>query len=148
LTVVFRNGVVDLEELKSYPAFKDTHLFFCLLQRGKGYLHGFEGGVYYIRSDRGHWNAQDDLHRWRFDLAATEDMLRHYSHVRGLSRARSEFRYGVWKREYAKLKAEHPWRLGHRIQLKWNMLLFDPYRFDRFRAETRRHRAGPGAGPT
>jgi glycosyltransferase involved in cell wall biosynthesis len=127
LTVVFRNRVVDLNELKSYPSFKDTHLFFCLMQRGKGYVHSFDGGVYTIRGD-GHWGVQDDLKRWRTDMATIEELQQTYKDDESLKRARQVFRFGIWEREYKSFNLPPAGNLGRRLWLKIKMRLFNPYK--------------------
>lgn len=46
LTVVFRN-IYDFEKLAAkYNHFRDVHLYYHILKKGKGYLFNFNGGVY------------------------------------------------------------------------------------------------------
>lgn len=51
LTMVYRRDHFDLDIALRYKYYRDNHLIYHLLQKGKGYLFGFEGGVYNIHSD-------------------------------------------------------------------------------------------------
>jgi len=46
LTIVFRKSLFDYSIVSKYKLFRDFHLFFYLLQKGKGYCFNFNGGVY------------------------------------------------------------------------------------------------------
>lgn len=127
LTAIFRRSALDLKELESYPSFKDTHLFFSLLQRGKGYVHGFDGGVYTIRG-QGHWGTQNELERWRTDLITIRELKRIYKDNDSLKQAYEVFRFGVWEREYKQLKPAQKNNLFQRSLLRLKMWWFNPYR--------------------
>lgn len=51
LTMVYRRDHFDLNIALQYKYFRDNHLIYHLLQKGKGYLFGFEGGVYNIHTN-------------------------------------------------------------------------------------------------
>lgn len=51
LTVVFRRDELDLSIVKHYNYFRDTHLIFHLIMKGKGYVHNFFGGVYRLHEN-------------------------------------------------------------------------------------------------
>lgn len=51
LTIVFRNRAVDVPALnKKYKYYRDIHLFYHLLQAGKGFCLNFLGGVYRLHN--------------------------------------------------------------------------------------------------
>lgn len=45
-TMVCKRDLLDLEIVKKYNYYRDNHMIYHLLQKGKGYLFAFEGGVY------------------------------------------------------------------------------------------------------
>jgi glycosyltransferase involved in cell wall biosynthesis len=55
LTVLLRKEAIDVEILKRYVYFRDTHLMFHALQKGKGYCHNVFAGVYNIH-EAGVWS--------------------------------------------------------------------------------------------
>lgn len=46
LTLVFRREAFDLSLIDQYPHYRDSHLFYHLLEKGRGYIFSFDGGVY------------------------------------------------------------------------------------------------------
>lgn len=50
LTMVFRTSLFTLEWYKKYKYYRDMHEIYHLLNVGKGYLFGFNGGVYRYHS--------------------------------------------------------------------------------------------------
>lgn len=46
LTMVFRRGLYDPNLDSQYKYYRDNHLIYNFLQKGKGYILSFEGGVY------------------------------------------------------------------------------------------------------
>lgn len=48
LSMVFRVSAFDMNWYKQYKYYRDQHEIYHLLQSGKGYLFGFNGGVYRI----------------------------------------------------------------------------------------------------
>ncbi len=48
LTMVYRASMFDLDDMLKYKYYRDMHQIYHLLMNGKGYLFGFEGGVYRV----------------------------------------------------------------------------------------------------
>jgi glycosyltransferase involved in cell wall biosynthesis len=55
LTVLLRKDAIDIESLKRYKLFRDTHLLFHVLQKGDGYCHNVFTGVYNVH-EAGVWS--------------------------------------------------------------------------------------------
>ncbi len=48
LTMVYRVSMFDLDDMLKYKYYRDMHQIYHLLMNGKGYLFGFDGGVYQV----------------------------------------------------------------------------------------------------
>lgn len=48
LSIVFRKDAFDLDLIQEYSHYRDMHLIYHLLQKGRGYLFSFFGGVYNV----------------------------------------------------------------------------------------------------
>lgn len=46
LTMVYRKSAFDTNLIDRYKYYRDSHLIYHLLEAGKGYIFGFDGGVY------------------------------------------------------------------------------------------------------
>lgn len=75
LTVVFRRVSLDIKEIDDYKNFKDVHLFFHLLNKGRGFVHGFFGAVYTIHS-KGLWNGLTTYKKLRSDFIVLDELIK------------------------------------------------------------------------
>jgi glycosyltransferase involved in cell wall biosynthesis len=48
LTMIYRASLFDLDDMLKYKYYRDMHQIYHLLINGKGYLFGFEGGIYRV----------------------------------------------------------------------------------------------------
>lgn len=67
LTAVFRKDAYDADWANYYPNYRDFHMFYLLLQMGKGYLFSFYGGVYRITAS-GIYSMLDDFNTQKKDI--------------------------------------------------------------------------------
>jgi glycosyltransferase involved in cell wall biosynthesis len=127
LTVVVRRSAVDISEFQSYKYFADVHLFFSVLQKGKGYAHGFFGAMYNMHGD-GVWSKLNEYQRCRMNYNIVAELRKRYPNDVVLKRAYALFRQSLLWMEYTKLKAERKsLRSGLRIPWLWvQLLLSDP----------------------
>lgn len=128
LTVVFRRDAIDLSEFKNYYYFDDMQLFFCVLQRGKGYAHNFYGGVYNIHKG-GVWSKLNDRDKWLANLLQARELLKNYKNNLPLKRAYKIYFYEFLKTEYRKTMASYryPFFVPKVYGLAVAMSLKNPY---------------------
>jgi glycosyltransferase involved in cell wall biosynthesis len=119
LTVVFRRSALDIKEIKSYRHFKDVHLIYSLLKRGKGYVHSFFGAVYNIHH-KGIWNGMSEYNKIKNDFHTLDEIIKKDGYVKHLSQihfdklkilAQHEFKY-KWKLKMYNFKQRLRKRLG------------------------------------
>jgi len=78
LTMVFRNSAMENTphfELNKYCW--DTQIFWTLLNKGKGYVHNFFGGVYLIHS-AGVWSKHIDQQKYSLNYLSIEELYRDF----------------------------------------------------------------------
>lgn len=61
LTAVFRKDCYDFSWADKYQWYRDSHMFYHLMTRGKAYLFAFEGGVY-RKTGNGIYTNMDQYH--------------------------------------------------------------------------------------
>jgi glycosyltransferase involved in cell wall biosynthesis len=103
-TVVLRRSVVDLSELRAYKYFADVQLFFSVLQKGKGYAHGFFGAVYNMHGD-GIWSGLDERQRVLRNLGILGELRARHRHDKNLARAYAVCKHRLLWMEYQSLKS-------------------------------------------
>lgn len=98
LTVIFRKEAMDIKEFFTYKHLDDVHIFFSILQKGKGYAHSFFGGVYVIHKG-GMWNGLDACQKLKHNLTLTKELLNNYPKNIPLERANTInlFEYRLYK---------------------------------------------------
>ena len=128
-TVVFRRESADILEFQAYKHFADVQLFFSVLQKGKGYAHGFWGAVYNMHGD-GIWSRLDHFQRSRMNFNIVAELRGRYPTDIPLQRAYAALRQSLLWTEYSNLKAERKsLRSVMRILWLWmKLLVFHPYR--------------------
>lgn len=80
LTTVFRRELLDFKQFETYNFFRDTHLYFQLLQKGKGYVHNFFGGVYNIH-EGGIWSSENVFQQRHTTFLIVNELLEHAPQV-------------------------------------------------------------------
>lgn len=125
LTVVLRRNAADMDELRAYKHFADVQLFFSVLQKGKGYAHGFFGAVYNMHGD-GVWSKLDEYQRVRMNFNIVSELRKNYPDDSPLKKAYALFRQSLLWMEYTQLQAEpKSLRTAVRIPWLWTQLLLN-----------------------
>lgn len=73
LTMVFRRDAYDNEWYKKYQYYRDSHQFYHLLQKGKGCILNFIGGVY-RQTGEGIYSDLDYIHRQKMQIAVFKEL--------------------------------------------------------------------------
>lgn len=128
VSVVLRRNAIDCTELNTYANFKDTHLFYSVLKKGRGYVHSFFGGVYVVHQT-GDWNKRNAFEKWKIDYLAIAELLNRYKDDETLRRTHALYRYGLWEFEYKEILSKYrfPWLRSRAYILKFKMWFNNPY---------------------
>lgn len=73
LTVVFRKSAFDYTWASNYKQFRDFHLFFHLLEKGKGYCFNFNGGVYTVH-DGGIYSTYSKIEKLKISYLTFKEL--------------------------------------------------------------------------
>lgn len=73
LTMVFRRDAYDNTWCKSYQYYRDSHQFYHLLQKGKGYILNFSGGIY-RQTGEGIYSDLDHIKRQEIQIAVFKEL--------------------------------------------------------------------------
>lgn len=101
LTMVFRNSA-----MQNTPHFEknrycwDTQIFWTLLNKGKGYVHNFFGGVYLIHSG-GVWSKHIDQQKYSLNYLSIEELYRDFHENIHLKRI-----FNLYKKNLPWIKSE------------------------------------------
>jgi glycosyltransferase involved in cell wall biosynthesis len=85
LAVVVRRSAVtpEIPGFRRYQHFTDMHIFFSVLLHGKGYAHGFFGGVYNMHG-HGLWSKLDKYQQFEFNAHVLSELIETYPDSRAL----------------------------------------------------------------
>lgn len=117
LTVVVRRNIVtpEISGFRRYKHFTDMHIFFSALLKGKGYAHGFFGGVYNMHGD-GLWSKLDKYQQFEFNMRILSELLEVYPDSHALKHAHFIHRRTLLWLEYKQLlKSRISWSSISRI---------------------------------
>lgn len=73
LTMVFRRSAYDNTWCEKYKYYRDSHQFYHLLQKGKGCIINFIGGVY-RQTGEGIYSDLDYIHRQKMQIAVFKEL--------------------------------------------------------------------------
>jgi len=77
VTVVFKKESYDINDYKKFGYYRDTHLFFNILQNGKGRVLNFYGAVYRIH-EKGIWSNTSALFKQKLNLITSRELFNNY----------------------------------------------------------------------
>ncbi|GAL86706.1 glycosyl transferase family protein [Sporocytophaga myxococcoides] len=101
LTMVFRNSAMeDTPHFETNRYCWDTQIFWTLLNKGKGYVHNFFGGVYLIHS-KGVWSKHIDQQKYSLNYLSIEELYRDFHDNIHLKRI-----YNLYKKNLPWIKSE------------------------------------------
>ncbi|MCR6640522.1 MAG: DUF1919 domain-containing protein [Sporocytophaga sp.] len=101
LTMVFRNSAMqDTPHFEKNRYCWDTQIFWTLLNKGKGYVHNFFGGVYLIHS-KGVWSKHIDQQKYSLNYLSIEELYRDFHENKHLERI-----YNLYKKNLPWIKSE------------------------------------------
>jgi glycosyltransferase involved in cell wall biosynthesis len=101
LTVLLRKEAFEVDILKQYAYFRDTHLMFHVLQNGKGYCHNVFTGVYNIH-EAGVWSLLSEERKALAACSVFEELSR-LNHTNGVLWSR----YLQSLRDYLNIKVDN-----------------------------------------
>lgn len=78
VTVVFKKESYDLTDYKKFSYYRDIHLFFNILQKGKGRVFNFYGAVYRAH-DQGIWSKTSALSKQKLNLITSRELFNNYN---------------------------------------------------------------------
>lgn len=78
VTVVFKKESYDLQDYKKFSYYRDTHLFFNILQKGKGRVLNFCAAVY-RNHGQGFWSQTSALSKQKLDLITLRELFKTYN---------------------------------------------------------------------
>jgi len=76
MTVVFRQAYLDLQILYEYKYTRDMHLFYHLLDNGKGYCMNYDAAVYRIHTG-GVWSLKEKMGKLHSNLNVYGELYNH-----------------------------------------------------------------------
>jgi len=76
MTVVFRHEYLDLQVLYEYKYTRDIHLFYHLLEKGKGYCMNYDAAVYRIHAG-GIWGSKGKMEKLHSDFNVYGELYNH-----------------------------------------------------------------------
>lgn len=78
VTIVFKKESYDLTDYKKFSYYRDIHLFYNILQKGKGRVFNFYGAVYRAH-DQGIWSKTSALSKQRLNLITSRELFNNYN---------------------------------------------------------------------
>jgi glycosyltransferase involved in cell wall biosynthesis len=76
LTVVFRKESFNIKLINHYRYFRDTHLFYHILNAGDGFCMNFKGGIYNLH-ENGVWGKKKELEKLKIGFMVFRELIKH-----------------------------------------------------------------------
>lgn len=100
LTMVYRKSAFDINLIDRYKYYRDSHLIYHLLEAGKGYVFGFDGGVY-NKTGNGIYSQLSMYNTQKVQIAVFEELWKQNNdkRVREMYAMNVKYMIGIFKHD-------------------------------------------------